>query len=88
MPLTMERYPFTVIFPVSCCLSANNGIRFLQNPLPPEELGFIHIQLTKKKVFFFGHQMAYQVNLPSETNKGRSRLYTGNSMGCDNIGMN
>ena len=27
--------------------------------------------------------MAYQVNLPSEANKGRPRLYTGNSTGCE-----
>lgn len=29
--------------------------------------------------------MAYQVNLPSDTNKGRFNLYTGKYIGCENI---
>ena len=32
--------------------------------------------------------MAYQVNLPSDTNKGRSNLYTGKYTGCENISTN
>jgi len=31
--------------------------------------------------------MAYQVNLPSDTNKGRFNLYTGKYTGCENISM-
>ena len=49
-PLTiiiMEWYPFTVNIVLCFLLSFDyNGICFLQYPLPPEELGINHNQLT------------------------------------------
>lgn len=35
-----------ILLIVSYCLSANDSIRFLRNPLPPTELGFIYNPLT------------------------------------------
>ena len=59
----------------------NNGICFLQNPILPTELGFIHNPLTQKKFFFLRPYEAYQVSLQSDASKCRFSLYPDKPMG-------
>lgn len=58
----------------------NNGICFLQNPILPTELGFIHNPLTQK-IFFLRPYEAYQVSLQSDASKCRFSLYPDKPMG-------